>query len=176
MPVCTAGAQSNMRELGAFKEIFRHIQAVLKITLTHSIPNPKSIPIYSHIVVTPLFFTPFCWWHIASSLLWFCVNFVFHVFPLGYLGRVGADVPATETSSRKGEATSRAGALQEVFDVATDTLAERQPLQRLPSQVTPDMPSKWPPGPRPPHFSDWCLEFIFHDLVHIGSMEENMAG
>lgn len=77
---------------------------------------------------------------------------MFHVSPLGYLGRAGADVPATKTGSRKGEATSRAGALQEVFDVATDTLAEGQPLQRLPSQVTPDMPSKWPSGPPPPHF------------------------
>lgn len=66
-------------------------------------------------------------------MLGFCVNFIFHVSP----GRVGADVPETEAGGGKGEATSRAGALQEVFDAATDTLAERRPLQGLPSQVTP---------------------------------------
>lgn len=49
---------------------------------------------------------------------------------------VGADVPETEAGSGTGEVTSRAGALQEVFDAAADTMAERQPLQGLPSQVT----------------------------------------
>lgn len=51
-------------------------------------------------------------------------------------GRVGAHVPETEAGSGKGEATSRVGALQEVPDAATDTLAKRQPLQGLPSKVT----------------------------------------
>lgn len=52
----------------------------------------------------------------------------------------GADVPATEASSRAGEAAGGAGALQEVFDAATDTLASKQPLQGLPTQVTPTCP------------------------------------
>ena len=59
----------------------------------------------------------------------------------------GADVPETEAGSREGEATSRAGALQEVFDAATDALAERQPLQGLPSQVTPPRPPNSPRAP-----------------------------
>lgn len=50
---------------------------------------------------------------------------------------LGADVPETEAGSRTGEVTSRAGALQEVFDAAADTLATRRPLQGLPSEVTP---------------------------------------
>lgn len=50
----------------------------------------------------------------------------------------GTDVPETEAGSRKGEAPSRAGTLQEVPDPAAGTtLAQRQPLQGLPSQVTP---------------------------------------
>lgn len=36
---------------------------------------------------------------------------------------LGADVPETEAGGGKGEAASRAGALQEVLDAATDTLA-----------------------------------------------------
>lgn len=48
----------------------------------------------------------------------------------------GADVPETEAGSGTGEVTSRAGALQKVFDPAADTLAKRRPLQGLPSQVT----------------------------------------
>lgn len=69
------------------------------------------------------------------------------LYPLSLLlsGPVGADVPETKASGGKGEATSRAGALQEVFDAATDTLAKRQPLQGLPSQVTPTRP---PYGPQ----------------------------
>lgn len=35
----------------------------------------------------------------------------------------GVDVPATEAGSGKREAAGGAGALQEVFDAATDTLA-----------------------------------------------------
>lgn len=70
-----------------------------------------------------------------------------HVFPLCSPGHVGADVPETEAGSGKGEATSRAGALQEVSDAATDTLAERRPLQGLPSQVT---PTRRPDGPQAP--------------------------
>ena len=64
----------------------------------------------------------------------FCVNRVFSVFPPCYPGCVGADVPETEAGSGKGEAASRAGALQEVPDAATDTLAPRGgALQGLPS-------------------------------------------
>lgn len=47
---------------------------------------------------------------------------------LNLLCHTGADVPETEASDGKGEATSRARALQEVFDTATDTLAKRRPL------------------------------------------------
>lgn len=57
---------------------------------------------------------------------------------LYFLSSPGADGPETEAGSRKGEAPSRAGTLQEVLDAATDpTLAQRQPLQGLSSQVTP---------------------------------------
>lgn len=62
----------------------------------------------------------------------FLANFIFLVSP----GCAGADVAATEAGSRKREAASGVGALQEVFDAATDTLAEKQPLQGLPTQVT----------------------------------------
>lgn len=64
----------------------------------------------------------------------------------------GADVPETKTGPGTREATSRARTLQEVFDAATDTLAKRWPLQRLPSQVTPIHPTEETPGRWPPPF------------------------
>lgn len=61
----------------------------------------------------------------------------------------GADVPATEAGSRAREAAGGAGALQEVFDAATDTLASKRPLQGLPPQVTPTCRPNGPPPQDP---------------------------
>lgn len=66
---------------------------------------------------------------------------------LRVLLHAGADGPETEAGGGAGEAAGGAGALQEVFDAATDTLASKQPLQGLPAQVTPTLLTNRPPGP-----------------------------
>lgn len=83
-------------------------------------------------------------------------------------GCVGADVPEAEAGDGEGEATSRAGALQEVSDAATDTLATRRPLQGLPPQVTPTRRADGPFRLTPRVYFSWPGPRV--------SMEENMAG
>lgn len=70
----------------------------------------------------------------------------------------GADVPETEAGSGSGEDSNRAGALQEVADTAADTLAKKQPLQRIPSEVTPTCQHE---DPQPPAASPSDLRVYF---------------
>lgn len=87
----------------------------------------------------------------------------------------GADVPEAEACSGTGKVASRAGALQKMFDPAADALAERRPLQGLPSQVT---LTTRPDGPR----ARATFPFRLNPRVYFswpgphGSTEENMAG
>lgn len=97
--------------------------------------------------MTFLYFPLLCWYRVTFII---SLNFLSKVLLLCVPVRAGADVPETEAGGGKGEATSRAGALQEVFDAATDTLAERRPLQGLPSQVTPTRRPDGPAGVTPP--------------------------
>lgn len=112
---------------------------------------------------------------ITSSVFFVCIKSNYISSSLCYCGCVGANVPETEAGSGKGEVTSRAGALQEVFDAATDTLAKRRPLQGISSQVT---ATRQPDGPQAPATSLFRLtpRVYFSWPGPHGSTEENMAG
>lgn len=133
---------------------------------------------YSYIGVSPLCLPLHLLCHNWNHILivfFVCIKSNYISSSLCYCGCVGANVPETEAGSGKGEVTSRAGALQEVFDAATDTLAKRWPLQGISSQVT---ATRQPDGPQAPATSLFRLtpRVYFSWPGPHGSTEENMAG